>query len=91
MEPSIAGLAPRYLKNVQKELNTLQAAQAAEDYPSLQRIGHNLNGTGGSFGFPRITDLGARIEQAAKDRAVDEIRPAIDELASFLQRVQSSL
>jgi signal transduction histidine kinase/CheY-like chemotaxis protein/HPt (histidine-containing phosphotransfer) domain-containing protein len=89
VEPSIAALAPRYLKNVEKELNKLAAAQTAEDYPSLQRIGHNLNGTGGSFGFPRITELGAGIEQAAKDRAIDVIRPAIDELASYLQQVQS--
>ena len=89
LEPSIAALAPRYLKNVEKELNKLDAAQTAEDYPCLQRIGHNLNGTGGSFGFPRITELGARVEQAAKDRAIDEIRPAIDELASYLQQVQS--
>jgi len=88
--PSIAGLAPRYLSNVAKELTKLRAAQDGEDYPSLQRIGHNLNGTGGSFGFPRITELGARIEQAAKDRAIEVIRPSIDELASYLQQVQSS-
>ncbi len=90
LEPSIGALAPRYLKNVEKELAKLKAAQAAEDYPSLQRIGHNLNGTGGSFGFPRITELGARIEQAAKDRAIDQIRPAIEELASYLAQVQSN-
>jgi signal transduction histidine kinase/CheY-like chemotaxis protein len=90
LEPSIVGLAPRYLVNVEKELNKLQAAQTAQDYPSLQRIGHNLNGTGGSFGFPRITELGARIEHAVKDRAFDDIRPAIDELAGYLQQVKSN-
>jgi signal transduction histidine kinase/CheY-like chemotaxis protein/HPt (histidine-containing phosphotransfer) domain-containing protein len=90
LDPSISALAPRYLKNMEKELNKLKAAQISEDYPSVQRIGHNLNGTGGSFGFPRITELGARIEQAAKDRAIYEIRPAIDELASYLAQVQSN-
>ena len=90
IEPSIAGLAPRYLKNVEKELRKLRAAEIAEDYPSMQRIGHNLNGTGGSFGFPQITALGARIEQAAKDRTIGEVQPAVDELASYLGQVQSS-
>ena len=90
LDPSIAMLVPRFLKNMGKELITLQAAQTVEDYPTLQRIGHNLNGTGGSFGFPRITELGARIEQAAKDRAIDEIRRAVDELASYLEQVQSN-
>jgi CheY-like chemotaxis protein/HPt (histidine-containing phosphotransfer) domain-containing protein len=90
LEPSIARLAPRYLKNVQKDLNTLGAAQAAEDYATLQRIGHNLNGTGGSFGFPRITELGAIIESAAKDRTIDKIGPAIQELATHIEQVQSN-
>jgi signal transduction histidine kinase/CheY-like chemotaxis protein/HPt (histidine-containing phosphotransfer) domain-containing protein len=90
LEPSIASLAPRYLKNVDKELNALKAAQAAEDYATVQRIGHNLHGTGGSFGFPRITELGAVIENAAKDQAMDKIRPAILELASYLEQVHSS-
>ncbi len=89
-DPSIARMAPRYLKNVAKDLAALQGGQGVEDYPTLQRIGHNLNGTGGSFGFPRITELGARIERGAKDRAIDEIRPAIEELASYLKQVQSS-
>ncbi len=90
VDPSIARLAPRYLKNMEKELNALEAAQVDEDYATIQRIGHNLNGTGGSFGFPRITELGACIEQAAKDRALDRIQPAILELASYLEQVQSS-
>ena len=30
------------------------------------------------------------IEQAAKDQAMDKIRPAIHELASYLEQVQSS-
>jgi hypothetical protein len=49
-----------------------------------------LNGTGGAFGFPQITALGALIEQAAKDHAMDKIRPAIQELASYLKQVQSN-
>ena len=90
LDPSIAQLAPRFLKNVEKDLKTLSDAEAAEDYATVQRIGHNLNGTGGAFGFPRITELGALMEQAAKDHAMDKIRPAIQELASYLKQVQSN-
>jgi HPt (histidine-containing phosphotransfer) domain-containing protein len=90
LDPSIARLAPRYLKNVERELAALKAAQAAEDYSALQRVGHNMHGTGASFGFPRITELGARIEEAAKCRIIDETRAAIEELASYLRQVQSN-
>jgi signal transduction histidine kinase/CheY-like chemotaxis protein/HPt (histidine-containing phosphotransfer) domain-containing protein len=91
LDPSIARMAPRYLKNVAKDVSALRAAHAAEDYATLQRIGHNLHGTGGSFGFLRITELGACIERAAKQRAIDQIGPAIEELASYVEQVQSNL
>jgi len=88
-DPSIARLAPRYLKNVEKDLKALYAAETGEDYATIQRIGHNLNGTGGSFGFPRITELGAAMELASKDRAMGPIRASIHELATYLEQVRS--
>ena len=75
---------------MEKDLKTLSDAEAAEDYATVQRIGHNLNGTGGAFGFPQITELGALMEQAAKDRAIDKIRAAVQELASCLKQEQSN-
>jgi signal transduction histidine kinase/CheY-like chemotaxis protein len=90
VDPSVNHLAPRYLKNVEKDLKALGAAEIAEDYPTLQRIGHNLNGTGGSFGFPRITELGAAIERAAKEREMDGIHGPILELTKYLEQVQCS-
>jgi len=87
----ISRLAPRYLKNVEKDLNALHTARNTEDYTTVQRIGHNLNGTGGSFGFPRITELGAEMERAAKNHTMDPIRASIDELAHYLEQVRSSI
>jgi len=84
-------LAPRYLKNVERSLDTLHEAEAAEDYGAIQRIGHTLSGTGSGFGFPRITELGALIVLAAKERATHKIRSTIHELASYLEQVQSNL
>ncbi len=91
LEPSVARLAPRYLKNVEKDLHALKAAESAEDYATVQRIGHNLNGTGTSFGFPRITELGAVLERAGKDRTIDQIRASVDDLTAYLEQVRSIL
>ena len=85
LDPAVAALAPRYLKNMRKEVGALQAAVGVEDFATIQRIGHNLHGTGGSFGFPRITELGAAMEQAAKDRAIEPIRQALASLAEYLE------
>jgi CheY-like chemotaxis protein len=88
LDPSIAALRPRYLRNVEKDLNALRSAGAAEDYETLRRIGHNLNGTGGSFGFPQITEIGAVIERAAKEFQLNPIEVGIDRLAGYLEQVR---
>jgi signal transduction histidine kinase/CheY-like chemotaxis protein len=87
VEPSIAAMAPRYLKNMEKSLKELRAAEATQDYATIQRIGHNLHGTGGSFGFPLITEFGTAMEQAAKDRDIGQIRSAVLQFGSYLEQL----
>ena len=88
--PGLSKLAPRYLKNMGKELEALRLAEAEEDYATIQRIGHNLHGTGGSFGFPMITEFGSQMEQAAKDRVMSKARSAIVQLDIYLERVTAA-
>jgi CheY-like chemotaxis protein/HPt (histidine-containing phosphotransfer) domain-containing protein len=89
VEPEVARLAPRFLANVERDLVKLQAAGIDEDYATIQRIGHNLNGTGGSFGFPQITKLGCAMEEAAKEHSINQARSAIGELAKHMERLRS--
>jgi len=65
-------------------LRESRLAEAAGDYATIQRIGHNLHGTGGSFGFPLITELGAAMEQAAKDKEMDRARTALSQLEELI-------
>jgi CheY-like chemotaxis protein/HPt (histidine-containing phosphotransfer) domain-containing protein len=87
VEPSIAAMAPRYLKNMEKSLKELRAAEATQDYATIQRIGHNLHGTGGGFGFPLITEFGTAMEQAAKDRDMGQIRSAVLQFGNYLEQL----
>lgn len=47
------------------EAGALQSAAARGDLESIERIGHSMKGSGASFGFPGISDLGAALERAA--------------------------
>jgi signal transduction histidine kinase/CheY-like chemotaxis protein len=86
-DSSLSALAPRYLENMEKQLKALRLAESLEEYSTIQRVGHNLHGTGTSFGFPRITELGVVLEQAAKGCAMSRIRPAITEFEHYLQHL----
>jgi len=51
-------------------------------------LGHGMRGAGASFGFPPITALGARLEEAAANRDAIRASDLLRELDSYLEAVQ---
>ena len=81
-------LIPRYLDRRHKEIDTFRAQLAAADFEALRIGGHSLKGSGGGYGFPDLTRIGAAIEIAAKAGDAPAIQAALAEYADYLQRVE---
>ena len=47
-----------------------------------------MNGEGGTFGFSAISTFGAALEQAASREDEQTVRKVVEELISYLNRVQ---
>ena len=75
---------PQYLELCRRDLIAMQASLEKLDFERVRILGHNLKGSGGAYGFPRLTELGARMEQAAKSSDDSAIRRGIEELKTFL-------
>lgn len=58
----------RFLANRVREVATARDALARGDLPWLETLGHKLRGNGASYGFPQLSALGKRIEDAARAR-----------------------
>lgn len=80
-------LIPGFLENRNKDIESLDKALAAGDFQSLQSIGHTLKGVGGGYGFDRMSEIGAAIENAGKDADVDAARVQVDALRDYLARI----
>ena len=81
-------LVPRFLGNCRKSVEDMRRSIAQSDLDAVRRIGHSLKGVGGGYGFARITELGAAIEQAAKAGVVPEASESIEALGEYLEKVQ---
>ena len=81
-------LMPRYLDRRHKEIETFRAQLAAGDFEALRIGGHSLKGSGGGYGFPDLTRIGAAIETAAKAGDAATIEAALTEYADYMQRVE---
>jgi PAS domain S-box-containing protein len=85
--PHIAARVPVFLKNRRRDVLSMLDALAHDDLPTVRRLGHNMRGTGASYGFQAITDLGAAIEQEADHLDTAAMRHWIDELSRYLHKV----
>jgi CheY-like chemotaxis protein len=82
--PSLAALVPGFLEGRRKDIETIAAALERSDYDNVRILGHNMKGSGAGYGFNRITEIGASLEQAAGRRAPMEIRARSADLVEYL-------
>ncbi len=81
-------LIPTFIKNRHKDVQSIGEALNQGDYEIIQNLAHNMKGSGGGYGFDAISDIGAHLEQAAKDRSAEEVQKWVSELATYLERVE---
>jgi CheY-like chemotaxis protein len=88
VDPDLAQLIPDFLQSIRDQIPHLSELLRDNNYIDIQKIGHSLKGVGGGYGFQRITDLGAQIEQSARNSQHDGVEIGIADLQDYLTRVQ---
>lgn len=78
-------ILPQYFALCRRDLLNLQAALEKNDFEQVRVVGHNLKGSGGAYGFPDLTEIGASIESSGKMNDSQLAKTAVDRLAVFLQ------
>ncbi len=78
-----------YREALAARIDALEAARQAllagesEGVDSIQRLAHTLKGSGGTYGFPEITEAAAALETAEADQTI----PLLDTLLGILREV----
>jgi PAS domain S-box-containing protein len=88
VDARLRAVVPGYLDSRRRDVRSILEALERSDYEVIRELGHKMNGTGSSFGFSRITQLGAAMESAAKEQNSAEIRSRIMDLSRYLDAVK---
>ena len=88
VDPDIAELIPGFLENRRKDIAAMLDSVQRGDFETVQVLGHSMKGAGGGYGFDAITEIGAALEQAAKQGNAAEVRGRVNELSRYLDRVE---
>jgi DNA-binding response OmpR family regulator len=80
-------LADEYLQARRQELPEFQQSLQRRDFDRLRVMGHNLAGSGESYGFPPLSRFGKSLEDAARARDLATADRHIRNIQDYLDRV----
>jgi len=86
----LGDLVPSYLEARQNEIPLLLQSLAAQDFGSLKRRGHNLKGSGPSYGFAALGVAGSKLEFAAASSDIDGCTTAIHQITEVLSQLNAT-
>ena len=88
IDKDLEDLIPGYLENRWKDVASIRAALKNNDLDAIRVLGHSMKGSGGGYGFDRITEIGSLIEKAAKKSDMEGITVHNDELSRYLDCIE---
>lgn len=89
--PELADLAGEYLENRRRDAIALLRAARSGDLADARQRAHRMKGSGAGYGFPRVSELGASIEGAARSGDVAAIEHWAGMLSAYAERELSAL
>ena len=88
VDEDLEDLIPGYFENRRQDVAAILSALERGDFELIRSIGHKMKGSGGGYGFDRITEIGRDIEAAAKDSKSQDILEQANCLQNYLDRVK---
>jgi signal transduction histidine kinase/CheY-like chemotaxis protein len=90
IDPEILSLVPRFLAGRGNNIVKIRKELDAGSFEGIRVMGHEMKGSGESFGFTEITRLGAAIEEAALAEDAERVARLTNHLEEYLRRIKIS-
>lgn len=87
-DADLEDLIPGYLEDRKVECQSIKNLAVNGEFGMVRTTAHGMKGSGGSYGFPKISEIGRDMEIAAGKGNLDDILKQIDALDAYLQAVE---
>lgn len=89
-DPDVEALVPGYLAELGGTLAAMQSCLDDGRADELARLAHRVVGSGGTLGFPQLSDLSERLERLARTDKADACREALRQLRDAHAAIRSA-
>ncbi len=88
VDEDLKEIVPSYFASRINDVGMLVGLIESKDFETIRKISHDLIGTGSSYGFDTISDIGLAINRAAKQKNVKTISESVEKLSQYLNHVE---
>ncbi len=86
-DSSFAEIVVQFVDGLGERLTKMTDALNTTDFDALRMAAHQLKGSGGGYGYPALTERASKLEQFAKDQALEDCTASLGELKALCSRV----
>lgn len=87
-DPQEEELHREYLENLRENLIKIQKLFEKGNFGEIIVFGHRLTGSGGLYGYPEISSVGAEMEAAAISKNTEDVEKAISNLRKIISKLE---
>ncbi|TAN49730.1 MAG: response regulator [Methylococcaceae bacterium] len=90
VDPIFQELIPDFFDSLRVDIAAMHAAVSGSDYAAIRATAHDIKGAGGGFNIHAISAIAMALGEAAKAQDSRRTQQHLQELSSYLDRVQVS-
>ena len=79
-----------FIDEMSKRIEQLAHCVSVKDVSGAQQIAHKIHGTGGTYGFNEVSELGKSVETASKIGEWSQIQSGLSGLQTWLQKTNNT-
>ena len=80
-DPEFREIVEMFIERLAEQLDEMRESFEQRDFDRLRRLAHTVKGSGGTAGFPALTEPAAELERLAKAEQMEGIETIIETLA----------
>ena len=80
-----------YADYLRGEIDTFRSLLVRRDLPSIRELGHRLKGSGGSYGFHYVSELGETVQHLQDHTEWDEVETLFHKLEEMYEQIAEGL
>ena len=88
-DPQEEELRREYLENLRENHFEIQELFEKRNFGEIIVFGHLLTGSGGLYGYPEISSVGAEMEAAAISKNPEDVEKSINNLRKIVDKLET--